>query len=121
MLILGIQDVGIQGDSFFTFSKDEEQTTAIGKVQREIRPIGYISDQFNDSCEEIQDKIKQQRNKRNYREQGIICLDSILRTNLFFAFQKADTRIWQPSRLTDAFTILYIHQQDGLKRRNPRY
>ena len=121
MLVLGIQDVETQWDSFFAFSKGEKQTEVIGEVQKEIRPVCYISEQFNDFYTEIRDKIKQQRNKRNYREQCIICLNSILHTNLFFAFQKADTRIWNPSQLTDAITIFYIHHQDGLKRTNPLF
>lgn len=121
MLVLGIQVAGTQKDSFFAFSKDEKQTVVIEEVKEKIKSICCNLKQYSDSYEEIQDKTNQLKNKKNYGEQYLIRPAAILRTNLFPAFQKADIRLWKPGRLTDAFTILYIHRQDGLKKRNPLF
>lgn len=119
MLMLGIHVAGIQGDSFFIFSEEEKQSETIGRLGNNVDPVCYVLKQYSNSYEENQDEIIHLKNKKLYIGQYMICPDNILHTNLFLAFQKADTRLCQPNRLTNAFTILFIHHQDGLKRRIP--
>ena len=72
MLVLGIRVAGTQMDSFFTFSK-EGTNLIIGRVQGGTEPIGYILKQYNDSTEEIQDKIIQPKSRKIYGNQTMIC------------------------------------------------
>lgn len=105
----------IQKDSFFALPK-EEQSVKIERIWSQIEPIRCILKQNSDSYEENLEKIIQRRNKKISIDQDIINADSILHTNMFLAFQKADIKLWMPSHLTDTITILFIHQQDGRKR-----
>ena len=117
MLVSGIHVTEAQGDSFFAFLKDKNQRVSIENVFREIEPVRYILKHYNDFYEEHYEKINQK--KANHRGMYMICPKAILNVNLFSKSQKMDVRLWQPGRLTDAFIILFIHHQDGLKRRIP--
>ena len=94
------------------------QRARIGSVQEKIESVCCVLKRHIGFSEEFQEKINQQK---RYKEQYIVPLVGILYMKFFYVFQRADTRICQPQRLTDAFIILFINHKDGTKRINPLF
>lgn len=115
MLILGIRVPETQTDSFFSLTESEQHSVFINDTSQPIDLVCYISSRYNGFCEEIWEKVRRNRKKNLYGEEDTICPQIILHTNLFVAFQKTDSKVGKPERLTDFFIILFIHNQDGLK------
>mgnify|MGYP003302228592 CR=1 FL=1 len=108
MLATGIQVTKLHGDSFFAYSKGKNQNVTIGTIQQKIETICWGVKSYGESCKELQEKISWQKNQRTCREQYLVCPGTLLHTNTFYAFEKADTRLCRPARLMDVIIIYFI-------------